>query len=98
MNIHDKTKPLVLNGVIISYANGIQAIRTDSTEDGKKFIHCLGHTLIRCPYKNMTCRISTMSARPCEHVKEGVSVKVEYVVVRDGKGMAVGAEWRGRLA
>lgn len=95
MNIYDCSKPLVLDGVIVSYANGIQAIRTDSTEDGKKFIHFLGRTLIKCPY----CPpIMALAARECAHVKAGVRVKVKYVVVRDARGNVMGAEWRGRLA
>jgi hypothetical protein len=46
MNIIDKSKIPTLRGVVISDSHGIQAVQTESREQGKQIIHCLGVTRI----------------------------------------------------
>ncbi len=95
----DKSAPVQLRGVIVSYANGIQAVKTDSKEEGKQFLHFMGRSLIQCPIcatKAAKLPGQMQWCSPCEHVKCGTVVVATYVVSKDGFGLPTGAEWRGK--
>ncbi len=95
----DKSVPLQLKGVIVSYANGIQAVQTESNTEGKKYLHFMGRTLIQCPIcgpKSAKLPGQMQWCSPCEHVKSGTKVVATYVVERDAFGLPRSAEWRGK--
>jgi adenine-specific DNA methylase len=86
-----------LRGTIISFRNGIQAVKTESREPGKEVIHFMGFTRIKCPHceKKMPHMGTVEVCRPCEHVKEGTRVLCEYKVQYEG-GIATRGYWVAR--
>jgi len=88
-----------LKGVITSYENGIQVIRTESSEREFKHIQCMGFSLIKCP----KCKVKPFQnslmvvGRACEHVKVGTRVVMEHRVrLAEDRKTVVQGYWTGK--
>jgi len=91
-----KGRQYTLEGTIISYQNGIQAIKTNGEP---KLVHCLGVTIIKCPRcKAQPFQMYGKMQRdvPCEHVREGTKVHLTYKVTKGKDGQPIAGNWVGK--
>jgi hypothetical protein len=97
--IQFKNRKFSLRGEIVRWENGIQTVRTESSEREFRFIQCMGFSAIECGKckKHPFAAQGMMWCRPCEHLRVGTKVLMEHKVRYGPQGEILAGYWTGSV-